>query len=181
MTVPCELKKGTRPEMLVLPFSTIVCLVVRLDWHLFSPFAGVISLNETKADNYDVHGFMLKKRLRLKERIPVLRKKNLWTEENLGENRSCSSLFLREAILSGRDIYFLTLFIQYLLCRPRRRPTSRVPLKTGLERMSWRMTCPNHGVFRHLQWQWLSSTLSVNCEEKRTVSDDSFFFNRVLI
>ena len=77
MTVPCELKKGTRPEMLVLPFSTIVCLVVRLDWHLFSPFAGVISLNETKADNYDVHGFMLKKRLRLKERIPVLRKKKI--------------------------------------------------------------------------------------------------------
>ena len=39
--------------------------------------------------------------------------------------------FLQVAIVSrsgiGRDVHFLMFFIQYILCRPRRRPPSKVP------------------------------------------------------
>ena len=43
----------------------------------------------------------------------------------------------------GRDVHSLTLSIQHFLCRPRRRPPSEVPWGTVLERMLWRVTCPN--------------------------------------
>ena len=53
--------------------------------------------------------------------------------------------FLREAIISssgmGRDVHSLALSIQHFLCRPRRRPPSKVPWRLVLERLSWRVTC----------------------------------------
>ena len=47
--------------------------------------------------------------------------------------------FLREAIVSnsgmGRNVYSLRLSIQHFLCRPRRRPPSKVPWRMILERL----------------------------------------------
>ena len=61
--------------------------------------------------------------------------------------------FLRGALVSGsgtgRDVHSLMLSFQHFLCRPRRRPSSKVP-KNVLERQSWRVTCPNRASFRLL-------------------------------
>ena len=45
----------------------------------------------------------------------------------------------------GRNVHSLMLSIQHFICRPRRRPPSKV-----LERLSWRVTCSNHLSFRLL-------------------------------
>ena len=62
--------------------------------------------------------------------------------------------FLQEALVSsssmGRDVHSLMLSIQHFLCRPRRRSPSKVPWRMVLERMWWRVTCPNHVSFRLL-------------------------------
>ena len=50
----------------------------------------------------------------------------------------------------GRDVHSLTLSIQHFLCRPRRRLPSNVPWRMVLERLSWRVTCPNYSSFRLL-------------------------------
>ena len=59
--------------------------------------------------------------------------------------------FLQEALVSssgiGRDVHFLMLSIQLFLCRPRRRPPSKVSWRMVLERLSGRVTCPNHASF----------------------------------
>ena len=52
---------------------------------------------------------------------------------------------------SGRDVHPLTLSIQHFLCRPRRRPPSKVPRWMVLERLSRRVPCPSTWVF--LSWQ----------------------------
>ena len=44
----------------------------------------------------------------------------------------------------GRDVLSLTLSIQHLLCRPRRRPPSRVPRRKVLDRLSWPVLCPKN-------------------------------------
>ena len=44
----------------------------------------------------------------------------------------------------GRDVHSLVLSIQHFLYRPQRRPPFRVPRRMVLERLSWRVTCPNH-------------------------------------
>ena len=43
----------------------------------------------------------------------------------------------------GRDVHSLMLSIMHFLCRPRRRPLSKVPRRVAVERLSWRVTCPN--------------------------------------
>ena len=62
--------------------------------------------------------------------------------------------FLQEALVSrssmGRVVYPLMLSIQRFLCRPQHRPSSKVPLRMALERLSWRVTCPNHASYRLL-------------------------------
>ena len=72
--------------------------------------------------------------------------------------------FLQEALVSspgmGRDVHSLTLFVEHFLCRPRRLPPTKVPWKTGLETLSWRVTCPNLASFRFLSvGQQASSSL----------------------
>ena len=49
-----------------------------------------------------------------------------------------------------KDVRSLTVSIQHLLCQPRRRPSSEVPGSMALDRMSWRVTRPNHVNFRFL-------------------------------
>ena len=60
--------------------------------------------------------------------------------------------FLQEALVSssgmGRDVYSLTLSIQHFLCRPRRRPPSKVPWSMVLKRLSWCVTRSNRASFR---------------------------------
>ena len=67
------------------------------------------------------------------------------------QQKSSSSFFLQEALVSsssmGSDVHSLTLSIQHFLCRQRRRPPSKVPRRMVLERLSWRVTCPNHACF----------------------------------
>ena len=62
--------------------------------------------------------------------------------------------FLQEALMSssgmGRKFHSLMLSIQHFLCRPRRYPPSKVPWMMGFERLSWRVTRPNHASFRLL-------------------------------
>ena len=60
--------------------------------------------------------------------------------------------FLQEAVMSssgmGRGyILSLMLAIQHFLSRPQRRPPSKVPRRMVLERLSWRVTWPNHASF----------------------------------
>ena len=59
--------------------------------------------------------------------------------------------FLWEATVSrsgmGRNVHSLTLSLQRFLCRPRRRPLSKVPWRMILERLSWQVTCPTY-------WYW---------------------------
>ena len=59
--------------------------------------------------------------------------------------------FLHEALVNrsgmGRDIHCLMLSSQHFLCRPRRRPLSKVPPGIVFERLSWCVTCPNHARF----------------------------------
>ena len=65
--------------------------------------------------------------------------------------------FLQEALVSSsgmvRDVHSLILSIQHFLCRRRRRPFSKVSLRMVLERLSWRVTCPNHASSRLLSYQ----------------------------
>ena len=60
--------------------------------------------------------------------------------------------YLQEAILSssgmGENAYSLMLSIQHFLCRPRRRPPSKVPWRTVMERLLLRVICPNHASLR---------------------------------
>ena len=55
--------------------------------------------------------------------------------------------FLQEAMVSssgiGRDVHSLMLTIQPFLCRPHHHPPSEMPSRMVLERLSWRVTCPN--------------------------------------
>ena len=44
----------------------------------------------------------------------------------------------------GKNVYSLMLSIQHFLCPPRRRQTSKVSWRMVLDRLSWRVTCPNH-------------------------------------
>ena len=61
---------------------------------------------------------------------------------------------LQEALISsscmGRNVHSLILSIQHFLCQPRRRPSSKVPRRMVMERLSWRVACPNHANFRLL-------------------------------
>ena len=71
------------------------------------------------------------------------------------QQRSSSSLFYRtplQAVLAwtGMSTLFLMLFIQHFLCRPRRRPPSKVPWRMVLERLSWLVICLNHASYRLL-------------------------------
>ena len=50
----------------------------------------------------------------------------------------------------GRDVHSSMFSIQHFLCRPRRRPPSRVPRRVDLERLLWRVACPNRASFRLL-------------------------------
>ena len=50
----------------------------------------------------------------------------------------------------GRYVHSLMLSIQHFLYRPRRRQPSKVPCRMVLERLSWRVTCPDHACFRFL-------------------------------
>ena len=56
--------------------------------------------------------------------------------------------FLQEAVASisriGRDVRSLVLSIQHFLSRPRCQSPSKVPRRMAFERLSWRITCPNH-------------------------------------
>ena len=60
--------------------------------------------------------------------------------------------FQQEAIVSssgmGRNVHSSVFSIQHFLCCPRRFPPSKVPWRTVLERLSRRVTCPNHASFR---------------------------------
>ena len=60
--------------------------------------------------------------------------------------------FLQEALLNssgmGRDVHSLMLSIYDFFCRPRRYPPSKLPRGMVLEKLSWRVTYPNHGSFR---------------------------------
>ena len=62
--------------------------------------------------------------------------------------------FLYEALVSssgmGRDVRSLMLSIQHLLCSPRHQPPAKVLGRMILERVSWRVACPNHGRFHLL-------------------------------
>ena len=62
--------------------------------------------------------------------------------------------FLQEALLSssgmGRDVHFFMLSIQHFLCRPGRRPPTKMRWRMVLEMLSWRVTCPKHASFRLL-------------------------------
>ena len=80
--------------------------------------------------------------------------------------------FLRDALVSsssmGRDVDSLMLSIQHFLCRPRRRPPSKVPWRMVLERLSWRVTCPNLASVRPLNYNhwteaFISSAVRENC------------------
>ena len=59
--------------------------------------------------------------------------------------------FLQEALVSrsgmGRDVHSLMLSIQYFLCRPWRRPPSKVTRSMVLEKLLWHATCQNHASF----------------------------------
>ena len=60
--------------------------------------------------------------------------------------------FLQEALVSssgmGRYVRSLAFSIRHFLCRPRRRPPSKVPRRMVLERLSWCVSFPNHTSFR---------------------------------
>ena len=47
----------------------------------------------------------------------------------------------------GRHVHSLILSIQHFLCQPQHHSTSTVPWRMVLERLSWRVTCPNHACF----------------------------------
>ena len=49
-----------------------------------------------------------------------------------------------EQFWHGQGVHSLMLSIMHFLCRPRRRPPSKVPWRMVLERLSRRETCPNH-------------------------------------
>ena len=78
----------------------------------------------------------------------------LWRDMREDSAEILFQSFLQEALVSssgmGRDVHFLMLSIQHFLCRPRRRPPSKVPRRMFLERLSWRVTCSNHASFRLL-------------------------------
>ena len=69
--------------------------------------------------------------------------------------------FLQEAIVSssgmGRDVHSLMLSIQHFLCLLQRRLPSKVPGGIILERLSLRLTCPNHASFRLWTVAWRGS------------------------
>ena len=68
------------------------------------------------------------------------------------QRRSSSSLFYKSScgqFLHGQGCPFFDSF-QHFLCRPRRHPPSKVPRRMLMERLSWRVTCPNHASFRLL-------------------------------
>ena len=58
--------------------------------------------------------------------------------------------FLQGALVSsfgtGRDVHSLMMSIQHFLCRPRRRPPSKVPWRMVLERLSWHGNSPGSGM-----------------------------------
>ena len=58
--------------------------------------------------------------------------------------------FLRDIIVSssdiGRDVHSLASSRQHFLCRPGRRPPSKVPRGMVWESLLRRVTCPNHAV-----------------------------------
>ena len=81
------------------------------------------------------------------------------TDRVVGDMRDVSAeillqSFLQEALVSSsstcRDAHSFMLSIQHFLCQPRCRPPSKVPRSMVLERLSWRVTCPNHASFRLL-------------------------------
>ena len=59
--------------------------------------------------------------------------------------------FLQEALVSSsgmsRDVHSLMLSILHFLCRLQHRSPSKMPWRMVLERLSWRVTCPNHASF----------------------------------
>ena len=62
--------------------------------------------------------------------------------------------FLQKTIVSnsgmGKEVHFLMLSVQHFLCRPWRRPPSKVPRRMVLEKLPWRVTCLNYASFRLL-------------------------------
>ena len=62
--------------------------------------------------------------------------------------------FLQEALASNsgisRDVHSLMLPIQHFFCWPQHRPSSKMPWRMVLERLSWHVTCQNHASFRLL-------------------------------
>ena len=47
----------------------------------------------------------------------------------------------------GRDVHSLISSVRHFLCRPRRRPPSKVSRRMVLQRLLWRATCSNHARF----------------------------------
>ena len=62
--------------------------------------------------------------------------------------------FLQKTIVSnsgmGKEVHFLMLSVQHFLCRPWRRPPSKVPRRMVLGKLPWRVTCLNYASFRLL-------------------------------
>ena len=63
--------------------------------------------------------------------------------------------FLRKALVSSSgmdgDVHSLTLFIQHFLCWQQCHSSSKVPWRMVLEKLSWRLTCPNHACLKDLK------------------------------
>ena len=64
--------------------------------------------------------------------------------DNVGETLFQSAGGRCEQIWYGQYVYSLTLSIHHFLCRPRRRPPSKVTRKMVLERLALRVSYPNH-------------------------------------
>ena len=72
-----------------------------------------------------------------------------------GEGRDSAEIvfqtFMQKAIASSSgtsmDVHSLMVSTQHFLCRPRRRPPSKIPWRMVWERVSWCVTCPSHTRF----------------------------------
>ena len=67
------------------------------------------------------------------------------------------------------------LSIQHFLCRPRRRPLSKLPWRMVLERLSWHVTCPKHARFRLLTGarRGCSAPIRWSCAQRRRCGEVS--------
>ena len=91
--------------------------------------------------------------------------------------------FLQGAIVGnsgmGSNVHSFALSIQHFLCRPRRRPPSKVPSMMVLERLSWHVACSNHASFRLISFaskvklhkSLVASILLYGCETLTLLAD----------